>query len=397
MNASTTSTLDTHSRRYIYMHRNDDATRPKFMYVDDNEQPVLCLTNFMNDLSDNASLSLGTLDQYSRKIRDIATRLLNSPKCLGLESSTLDDIAPLLTLADFDQLYLDQSREGATPNTMRSTETVVRRWTNWMATENGGRRQHNAMYEGERPHTPRPHRRIPHYLEASEITALTRALNFECQRVLVQFGLDTMLRASEFPSILKKDIPIISSFGNSEWQKMTIRGVKGKGGYSKERIVNVSRATVARIHAYHSHPEYLMASGWSPREKPAFLNTQGQPWTRSAIGKFISRAARKVPVLAEKLPIYPHLALRHTGARNVMNTPDSGDNASDRLDALQSILGHADQSTTEIYKNTTAADYGGNAETVWRYELAANLARETALPRRQQPKIPEGLRKNGKS
>jgi integrase len=372
----------------------DDESRGGWLVVDDDEKLVECLTDYTLYLCANSSLAIGTIEGYVTKARLIGEAILSHSRFKDLQGACLDDIVPHLNLSDFDLIFERLSKAGYKAATLRQIEAVSRSFTRFLASESGKHTLARPIFEGERARTPKPGRRIPKWIDIEALIDLTNELNFECQRVVVLFGFDTLVRASEIGLVRKIDIPSVQSFGDSEWAEIVIKGVKGSGGQLKERVANISRSTVARISAYHNSAEYRSAGGWAPDEKPAFLNTAGAVWNRHSIGKFVSRAARKVVSLSRD-PVNPHLAFRHTGSRYVMSTPDCGQTADDRLHALKELLGHAHLDTTERYKNKKASDPPVTQDSIWRFEVSATLSRQTALPRRNQPAIPKGIRKHG--
>ena len=114
--------------------------------------------------------------------------------------------------------------------------------------------------------------------------------------------------------------------------------VMGKGG--KERVVPIGRAARAALEAYltRERPRLL-------RDRPSpfvFLGARGRPFTRQAVWKLVRRSALAAGV-GER--VSPH-TLRHTFATHLL------EGGAD-LRIVQTLLGHADISTTQIYTHVS--------------------------------------------
>jgi integrase/recombinase XerD len=106
--------------------------------------------------------------------------------------------------------------------------------------------------------------------------------------------------------------------------------VLGKG--DKERVVPIGRSAAHAIERYLHQGRSVLALGAAPQPQ-LFLNAQGRPLNRGAIGVFVKRAVGS--------NASPHM-LRHSCATHMVN------HGAD-LRTVQTILGHADIGTTEIY------------------------------------------------
>ena len=116
--------------------------------------------------------------------------------------------------------------------------------------------------------------------------------------------------------------------------EMGILRVNGKGG--KQRLIPVGKAAVAAIGDYLRTGRGALLKG---RVNPyLFVTSQGGPMTRQAFWHLMKRYGLRAGIAQ---PLTPHL-LRHTFATHLL------DGGAD-LRSVQTMLGHADISTTQIY------------------------------------------------
>jgi integrase/recombinase XerD len=113
----------------------------------------------------------------------------------------------------------------------------------------------------------------------------------------------------------------------------------GKG--SKRRLVPVGEIALQHLEAHlKAQPPARRASaeGW------VFHRPNGQPWTRQMVWKLVSRYARGAGIPGR---VHPH-RLRHSFATHLL--AGGAD-----LRSVQTLLGHADIVTTEIYTHVSSA------------------------------------------
>jgi integrase/recombinase XerD len=110
----------------------------------------------------------------------------------------------------------------------------------------------------------------------------------------------------------------------------------GKGG--KERVVPVGERAELWVRSYLADVRAQLApAGGAPRHDAVFVNARGVPMTRQGFWKILRAYGLAVGVPA----LSPHV-LRHSFATHLL------EHGAD-LRAVQTMLGHADISTTEIY------------------------------------------------
>ena len=106
--------------------------------------------------------------------------------------------------------------------------------------------------------------------------------------------------------------------------------VRGKG--DKERLVPIGRSAVLALDRYLKQSRVVLAAG-APRETRLFLSGTGRPLTRQAVWQLVKQATGGAAG--------PHM-LRHSCATHMV------DHGAD-LRIVQTVLGHADIATTQIY------------------------------------------------
>ncbi|MBN2332960.1 MAG: site-specific tyrosine recombinase XerD [Deltaproteobacteria bacterium] len=176
---------------------------------------------------------------------------------------------------------------------------------------------------------PRLDKKLPPVVSFEEIRQLLAAPDLatvlgQRDRVMLEVLYGTGMRVSELVSLhllqLNFNLGVVS--------------VIGKG--NKERLIPLPFGVLGRLMEYlqavrpqllkQRHSDYL------------FLNRSGRPLSREGFWKNITRYARKAGI---RRKVYPHL-LRHAFATHML--AGGAD-----LRVVQSLLGHADLSTTQIY------------------------------------------------
>ena len=182
--------------------------------------------------------------------------------------------------------------------------------------------------------TPVHRKRLPKALNESKLAALLKAaeegLPYQGDiapalrlrdKTMIYLLYATGLRVSELLSVQSRRV-------DAEAGLLRVTGKR-----SKERIIPFPPVVSGLLHEYRNESR--------PRLKPStdtlFLGLNGKPLTRQAFWKTLGRLAE----LAGIPKIHPHM-LRHTFATDLLK---SGMN----LRVLQSLLGHADLQTTEVY------------------------------------------------
>ena len=176
---------------------------------------------------------------------------------------------------------------------------------------------------------PRQWRKLPKRLSLDEVELLTAAPDASTP---------TGLRDRAMLELLYASGPRVTELCRLEMRNldldMGLIRVTGKG--NKQRLIPFAPSAAAAIAAYLGNGRPALLKG---RPSPfLFVTARGGPLTRQAFWHIISLAGRKAGI-AQKLT--PHL-LRHTFATHLLEGGAG-------LRSVQTMLGHADISTTQIY------------------------------------------------
>jgi integrase/recombinase XerD len=193
---------------------------------------------------------------------------------------------------------------------------------------------------------PRFGRRLPRTLSEAEVLRLLQAPDTSTlrglrDRAMLSVAYAAGLRVSELVGLGAGDVDlsrgIVSAFG--------------KGG--KRRLVPLGNLTLDHLQ------EYLNARAELGTKAPArsrkagpdvlFLSPRGGPLTRQGFWKIVGRYARGIGLRG---PVYPH-KLRHSFATHLLTGGAD-------LRSVQTMLGHASVTTTEIYTHVSG-DHVRNA------------------------------------
>jgi integrase/recombinase XerD len=185
---------------------------------------------------------------------------------------------------------------------------------------------------------PRKSRNLPQYLTLTDVDRLLDAPDRNTaegmrDRAMLELLYATGLRASEIVSLRKENVDMNAGF---------VR-VLGKRG--KERIVPVASSSLDILKEYLElwQPAFLRnREGRSAAANVLFLSRLGRPITRQTLWNRIGRWAKAAGI---RQKISPH-TLRHSFAGHLL--AGGAD-----LRAVQTMLGHADISTTQIYTHVT--------------------------------------------
>jgi integrase/recombinase XerD len=184
---------------------------------------------------------------------------------------------------------------------------------------------------------PRAGARLPRFLDVDEVRLLIdapnpRKLKGARDRALLSLAYASGLRASEVAGLRLGDVDLA-------------RGVVaplGKG--SKRRLVPIGEVAMGHLEAYLASQRARQTEGAVEADRSGLLfpSPSGRPLTRQAIWKIVKRHATAAG-LGDR--VHPH-QLRHSFATHLLRGGAD-------LRSVQTMLGHADVSTTETYTHVS--------------------------------------------
>jgi len=177
-------------------------------------------------------------------------------------------------------------------------------------------------------------RRLPRPLSVEQVLRLIetpdpqRARGLR-DRAMLSLMYASGLRVSELLGLKLRDVDLARG----------VLAAYGKGG--KRRLVPVGEVALQHLEAHlaaQPAPRRLAAEGW------VFHRPSGKPWTRQMVWKLVSQHARSAGIPGR---VHPH-RLRHSFATHLL--AGGAD-----LRSVQTLLGHSDIVTTEIYTHVSPA------------------------------------------
>ncbi len=288
------------------------------------------LSQLIPDYLDSLRIDRGagekTIEAYRRDLRQFAAWL---PEDQLAEEVELDQINDYLA-------HLHRTKQK--PASVARKVSAIRQFFKFCCSERG--LQNNPA---ERLQSPAQAKRLPKFLSQDEVTRLltcadeglfypnesTREALQARDRAMVYLLYASGLRVSELVGLTTHNLDLAMGY---------VR-VRGKG--QKERIVPFAPVAGERLNLYLQK----FRPDLSCQDRPAeflFLNREGQGLSRQSFWKTLKALALQAGISSR---ISPHV-LRHSFATHLLQ-------AGMNLRSLQSLLGHSDLSTTQIYAHVT--------------------------------------------
>lgn len=279
----------------------------------------LSVAGFLDHLIIDRGLARLTVEAYGADLRGLAMFLARRGKAT-VAAIGREDLLAYLALLD---------REGLAAGTRARKISCIRNFFKFL-----GERKEISEDPSVHIDSPRLVRRIPSYLEPEEVERLLRATDsagMEGRRdnTMLELLYATGLRVSELVGLEIHRVDL----------EVGCVTVMGKG--SKERVVPMG---LPASRAIMNYLETVRPVILGPRRSDTlFVTRRGKAMTRQAFWKIVKKTASAAGIDKE---ISPH-TLRHSFATHlVQNNAD--------LRAVQTMLGHADISTTEIYTHVAS-------------------------------------------
>ena len=261
-----------------------------------------------------------TLDAYRR---DLA-RLVS----FGV---TRDTPVQKLTRQELEAAARESMAEGRSPSSTARFVAGVRGFYRFLRMAG-----HIARNPAEDLHAPRAFSSLPKFLSLDEVDALLAAPDVSTSRgvrdrALIEVLYATGLRVSELVGLRVTDVRIDEGY------------VQCLGKGSKERAVPLGEEASAWVRRYLKDGRSDLSRG---RQSPwLFLNARsGHRLSRVGFWKILKQYGRQAAVRGS---LTPHV-LRHSFATHLLERGAD-------LRAIQTMLGHADLSTTQIYTHVLEA------------------------------------------
>ncbi len=273
---------------------------------------------FLNYLLVEKGLAKNSLDSYGR---DMVRYLdfLEGRGCVDPSGVRSVDVADFLA---------SLKERGLAPRSRARALSSVRMFHRFLLVEGYAEVNPTAIIEA-----PKTVAKLPQVLTGREVEALLAAPGDDStidirDRAMLELLYATGLRVSELVGLGLRDVNVTAGY------LMAF----GKGG--KERLVPMGESACAAVSRYLSDTRPAMDRDGANRY--LFLTRLGDRMTRQAFWNIIKKRALEAGV---RKNISPH-TLRHSFATHLL------ENGAD-LRSVQTMLGHADLSTTQIYTHVT--------------------------------------------
>lgn len=332
------------------------------LILDLDEKVIRYPSEWLTKQSQSQRIARTSAETYARNISYFVEFLNKRPEYQGLTS---DEMLLRVTLRVLEDWFIELS-DSLDKGTIRGREACLRSFYQYIS--NGEFRDKvigRSPFPGQWVSSPPDKKQVVN-ASLQDLVALMLQTRYERERVLLQFMYDAGVRISEVERVTHRDIQESIRFANTEfvatdeslatipgYAPLLIKGSKSKGNSIKERHTLITSSTLKRIAAYHASPLYkrYQSRHQHPMDFPAFLNTEGRPYTKASVAKLIERLSSKALKKGKVLRnIHAHL-FRHGSAYLVLNDPNLGRDGLERLLNVKKTLGHAFLSTTERYTN----------------------------------------------
>ncbi len=273
------------------------------------------LDYYFNFLSVEKGLSANTLSAYSRDLTSYSRYLAEQEKVTDPADISQSMLLNYLTFI---------KKNGHSPRSRARVLSALRGFHRFLLREQHASHDPSALIE-----SPRSLSSLPRLLSQKEVERLLLAPEGDSpiatrDKAMLEVLYATGMRVSELVGLrlgdLKLDIGCLNAFG--------------KG--SKQRLIPLGEDALEFLQEYLQNGRLKLLKNLSSEE--VFLNARGKKLSRQGFWKILRAYAIKAEI---KQKVYPHM-LRHSFATHLL------ENGAD-LRSVQTMLGHVDISTTQIY------------------------------------------------
>lgn len=297
------------------------------------------IDSFIFHLKVERGLSKNTVDAYSRDLRQF-TQYCGDRRSKPSNKEADQDVAPPpIEVASIDALEISGFMSEMLDDGNK-TRTVARKLSSIRGLFAHLRRiEVLKVNPASKVDAPKFGRRVPRVLTLDEVEKLLAAPDRMTPEGMRDYAMlhtlyATGLRVTELCELIQREVDLRAGY---------LR-VIGKG--NKQRIVPLGELAVDALDEYVSHTRAkLLANHGGPGCTPyLFVTRRGSCMTRQAFWKNIKRYALKADI---DTPINPH-KLRHSFATHLLERGAD-------LRIVQTLLGHSDINTTQIYTHVAQA------------------------------------------
>ena len=276
------------------------------------------IDEYLNFLTVEKGVSRHTLDAYSRDLNRYISFICSSG-IKEIANVTPDDVISYLARI---------KKDGLNARSVNRALAAVRGFYKFLIREKKIDTNPVANIELAKVWT-----RLPDTLSKEEINLLLGEPGLKTPHAMR----DTAMMELMYATGIRVSEVITLTMGNINWQ-VGYLVVMGKG--SKERIVPIGRSAYNCLHDYINcaRPGFVKAHATNT----LFLNRSGRGLTRQGFWKILKKYAMKAGLQKK---VHPH-TFRHSFASHLL------EGGAD-LRSVQTMLGHADISTTQIYTHIT--------------------------------------------
>ncbi len=288
---------------------------------------------FLEMMSAERGASLNTLDAYRRDLSD-ASEFMGG----GLIGARQKDISAYM--ADLDA-------RGLAPTTAARRLSAIKRFFRFLFEERDRKDNPTSQIDG-----PKTQRDVPDVLSREEMAHLLSACQEDVRLTcLVELLYGAGLRVSELVSMQMGSLPRRKRL---RWETKEII-VRGKGG--KERLCPLGEPALNAIRDWLTVREETLpkSDGARKRAQNFVFPSRGKDGhlTRRRLGQMLEELAARAGIDPSR--VHPH-ALRHAYATHLLQGGAD-------LRSVQTLLGHADISTTQIYTHVMTDELAELLET----------------------------------